>query len=163
MANPRKAAEHAISLLEQALRDSETRIAELDEEVNRQRPTKSQVESKLEVVTHRLGLAEQERDRWKTDAEHMEAVLENERRRCLAARRGTWKLLRCDGSEPRLFDLSRDPREREDLAARRPEVTRSLLAALEEREASLRGDPGGEVRDGLEEERRRELEAIGYL
>ena len=60
MANPRKAAEQAIALLEQALRDSETRIAQLDEEVNRQRPSKSQVESKLEVVTHRLGLAEQE-------------------------------------------------------------------------------------------------------
>ena len=79
MANPRKVAEQAVALLEQALQQSEARIAELDEQVKRKRPAKNQIESKLQVITHRLELAEQERDRWKADAEQMEAVLENER------------------------------------------------------------------------------------
>lgn len=46
-----------------------------------------------------------------------------------AMRRGPWKMLRTR-SNTRLFDLVRDPGERDDLAARHPERTAAMTAAL---------------------------------
>ena len=49
-----------------------------------------------------------------------------------AMRRGPWKLVQSfDGEPAELFDLTRDPSERTDLASARPEVAKALLAELE--------------------------------
>ena len=48
------------------------------------------------------------------------------------ARRGDWKLVQNDASEPlRLYNLADDPKEATDLAERRPEEYRRLKAALD--------------------------------
>jgi arylsulfatase A-like enzyme len=60
-----------------------------------------------------------------------------------AVRSGNWKLL-VDGGQQLLFDLSRDPGERNDLAAQHPDVVRKLKAELDlwqrdvDREAALK-------------------------
>jgi arylsulfatase A-like enzyme len=58
-----------------------------------------------------------------------------------------------------LYDLERDPAEREDLAASRPEVAERLAAALAKRPAAALDRPPVE----LDAETRKELRALGYL
>jgi hypothetical protein len=54
MANPRELAEQAFALLQNALRDSETRASELGEQLKRKRAPKNQLEESVEVLSHRL-------------------------------------------------------------------------------------------------------------
>lgn len=54
-----------------------------------------------------------------------------------AVRQGDWKLVRTPADELWLFDLAADPGERNDLAARRPELVVELRALLEAWEATL--------------------------
>jgi len=54
-----------------------------------------------------------------------------------AARAGPLKLLRLPGADPILTDLARDPEERRDLAAERPEDARRLLEAWKTWNATL--------------------------
>jgi hypothetical protein len=56
---------------------------------------------------------------------------------------GQWKLL-VDASELLLFDLSVDPGERTDLAARRPDLVAALKRLLADWEAEV--DQGGRSR-----------------
>jgi len=79
MASPREVAEKAFTLLQEALRDSEARADALDEELHRKKPSKNQLEQKLDVVTHRLEAVEEDAQRWKREAGHLEEVVENER------------------------------------------------------------------------------------
>ena len=58
-----------------------------------------------------------------------------------AVRRGPWKLL-IDGDDALLFDLRTDPGERQDQAARQPDVVRSLRQSLIAWEAEV-GAPAG--------------------
>src|SRR5215831_4552568 len=79
MANPRDLAEKAFSLLQNALRDSEARASDLDEQHKRKRAPKNKLEEQLDVLTHRLEAVEQERTRWQQQAAHLEEVAEAER------------------------------------------------------------------------------------
>src|SRR6185503_10683203 len=79
MANPRELAEQAFALLQNALRDSEARASELDEQLKRKRAPKNQLEESLEVLTHRLETVEAERVRWQQAANHLEEIAEAER------------------------------------------------------------------------------------
>src|SRR5215471_12400324 len=79
MANPRELAEKAFSLLQDALRDSEARASDLDEQLKRKRAPKNKVEEQLDVLTHRLEAVEAERTRWQQQASHLEEVAEAER------------------------------------------------------------------------------------
>jgi arylsulfatase A-like enzyme len=56
-----------------------------------------------------------------------------------AVRSGEWKVL-IDGGQQLLFDLSRDPGERNDLAAQHPDVVRKLKAELDEWERDVGGE-----------------------
>ncbi|MEM9064056.1 MAG: sulfatase-like hydrolase/transferase [Planctomycetota bacterium] len=58
-----------------------------------------------------------------------------------AVRRDNWKLIRSEGNPTLLFDLSTDPRERQDVADEHPEVVEDLLRALEAWEVDL-AEPG---------------------
>ena len=61
----------------------------------------------------------------------------------LAVRHGRWKLLcEYDGSEPRLYDLEKDPGEATDVSARHPEVVRRLAGAAVAWHESLPPDAG---------------------
>lgn len=66
-----------------------------------------------------------------------------------------------------LFDLAHDPQERENVAARHPEVVQELRAMLEAWLAECRvyAEPADAASDGpgLDEETRRQLEGLGYL
>src|SRR5215470_1546912 len=79
MANPRELAEQAFSLLQNALRDSEARASELDEQLKRKKAPKTKLEEQLDVLTHRLEAVEAERTRWQQQASHLEEVAEAER------------------------------------------------------------------------------------
>jgi chromosome segregation ATPase len=79
MANPRELAEQAFSLLQNALRDSESRASDLDEQLKRKRAPKNKLEEQLDVLTHRLEAVEAERTRWQQQASHLEEVAEAER------------------------------------------------------------------------------------
>jgi chromosome segregation ATPase len=79
MANPRELAEQAFSLLQDALRDSEARASDLDEQLRRKRAPKTKLEEQLDVLTHRLEAVEAERTRWQQEASHLEEVAEAER------------------------------------------------------------------------------------
>jgi len=79
MANPRELAEQAFALLQSALRDSEARASELDEQLKRKRPAKNQLEEQLDVLSHRLEIVEAERVRWEQQAGHLEEITEAER------------------------------------------------------------------------------------
>ncbi len=77
-------------------------------------------------------------------------------------RQGRWKSYRARGGGPvRLVDLETDPAERVDVAAAQPGVVaahRARLEALTQRLAAESRAP-----EGLSEEDRRRLEALGYL
>ena len=79
MANPRDLAEQAFALLQDALRDSEARASELDEQLKRKRAPKNKVEEQLDVLTHRIEKIESERAHWEQQAGHLEEVAEAER------------------------------------------------------------------------------------
>jgi len=79
MANPRELAEQAFSLLQNALRDSEARASELDEQLKRKKAPKTKLEEQLDVLQHRLEAVEKERTRWQQQAAHLEEVAEAER------------------------------------------------------------------------------------
>ncbi len=79
MANPRDLAEQAFTLLQDALRDSEARASELDEQLKRKRTPKNRLEEQLDVLTHRLEKVESERAHWEQQAGHLEEVAEAER------------------------------------------------------------------------------------
>ena len=79
MANPRDLAEQAFALLQDALRDSEARASDLDEQLKRKRAPKTKLEEQLDVLTHRLEKIESERAHWEQQAGHLEEVAEAER------------------------------------------------------------------------------------
>ena len=79
MANPRDLAEQAFALLQDALRDSEARALDLDEQLKRKRAPKTKLEEQLDVLTHRLEKVESERVDWERQAGHLEEIAEAER------------------------------------------------------------------------------------
>lgn len=79
MANSKELAEQAFSLLSDALRDSEERVAELDAELRKKRAPKHKLEEQASVLNHRLESAEAEREKWRQEAGHLDELLENER------------------------------------------------------------------------------------
>jgi arylsulfatase A-like enzyme len=80
----------------------------------------------------------------------------------LAVRDGPWKLvLAPEEGGPQLYDLSRDPAERENLAEQRPEVARRLEEVLRRWKADQR--PRVPPPPALEEEDREGLEELGYV
>ena len=79
MVNSRELAEQAFSLLQDALKDSEARAAELDAELRKERAPKSSSEEQALVLEHRLESIEAEREHWKREAAQLSEVLENER------------------------------------------------------------------------------------
>jgi chromosome segregation ATPase len=79
MANPRELAEQAFALLQNALRDSEARAADLDAELKRKKAPKGKLEEQLDVLQHRLEAVEAESARWQQAASHLEEIAEAER------------------------------------------------------------------------------------
>lgn len=74
---------------------------------------------------------------------------------------GPWKYIY--GPRPELFDLERDPRELEDLAAERPEERQRMEAALR-RFLDEHADPeAASATYEADEETRRRLAALGYV
>src|SRR5262249_10222084 len=65
--------------LQNALRDSEARASELDEQLKRKKAPKTKLEEQLDVLAHRLEAVEAERTRWQQQAAHLEEVAEAER------------------------------------------------------------------------------------
>ena len=59
-----------------------------------------------------------------------------------AVRNGDWKFIQ-EGLKQLLFDVTRDPGEREDLAARYPDRVRRLKAMLDAWEKDIAGASGG--------------------
>ncbi len=76
--------------------------------------------------------------------------------------RGPMKLIHKPGvpGQDELYDLDRDPAERTNLIASKPEVAAELLAELRSRDAIDGYEPDPTT---LPEEERRHLEALGYL
>jgi arylsulfatase A-like enzyme len=70
-------------------------------------------------------------------------------------------ILDLESGEARLFDLSADPGERNDLAAARPEELRGLLGVLADRIAAA--TPGESAPAELDPELLRRLRALGYI
>jgi arylsulfatase len=91
------------------------------------------------------------------------SVLEVGNTRCVAARRGEWKLSSCGaGRGAVLRDLSRDPGESRDRAPERPAVAQELARAIEERNARL--VPGTRTVDPVSARRMEAaLRALGYV
>src|SRR5690606_38858729 len=79
MANPRELAEQAFALLQNALRDSEARASDLDEQLKRKRVPRNRLEEQLDVLQHRLTSVEAECARWQQAAGHLEEIAEAER------------------------------------------------------------------------------------
>jgi arylsulfatase len=83
-------------------------------------------------------------------------------RQWLAITDGRWRLLACAPEPARLFDLERDPDERLDLAAERPEI----VARLRRAHAELLARHGSEELEGVlresDEETQRALRQFGY-
>ena len=79
MANPRDLAEQAFALLQNALRQSEARAEDLNEQLERKKAPKNKLEEQLDVLSHRLESAEMERSRWQREAGHLEEIVEAER------------------------------------------------------------------------------------
>ena len=79
MASPRELAQKAFTLLQDALRESESRATELDAELKRKREPKNRIEERLDVLTHRLESVEAECQSWQHKAGNLEELLENER------------------------------------------------------------------------------------
>lgn len=80
MADPRELAEQAIALLQDALRESERRAAELKEQLeNRAPPPEGSPESALAELQQRLDTAEAERHRLAGEVSRLEEVLAEER------------------------------------------------------------------------------------
>lgn len=65
--------------------------------------------------------------------------IDRDDRKQKAARKGRWKYVR-DGSIDLLFDMERDPGEREDVSYQHPEIVRELKAALEAWERDVARD-----------------------
>jgi hypothetical protein len=75
---------------------------------------------------------------------------------------GPWKLIQDPGQQgAELYDLDRDPHEREDLAVARPGRVRDLSARLGGWSASQAGR-AAERSEALDPEVREALEALGY-
>jgi arylsulfatase A-like enzyme len=73
-----------------------------------------------------------------------------------------WKLIRTLGDgEAKLFDLSADPRESRDLAAREPAQLDRLLVELEAEIGSAVTEP--KIRAEIDEDTRERLRSLGYL
>ena len=62
-----------------ALETSESKVAELSDELNRKRAPKSKFEERADVLAHRLESVEAEREHWKTEANQLEVLIDNER------------------------------------------------------------------------------------
>jgi arylsulfatase A-like enzyme len=82
--------------------------------------------------------------------------------RCVSVRLERWKLVRCGKRQPALYDLLEDPLEQSNVASQHEKVAADLVARLDRHERELRTleavhDPEGE------EQRLRELRAIGYI
>ena len=77
MSNSREVAKQAFDLLQKALEESEARIAELSEELRHKRPTKNGLQKRLDVLTHRLENSNENRERWKIEAGHLEGLVEH--------------------------------------------------------------------------------------
>jgi chromosome segregation ATPase len=79
MANSREMAEKAFSLLQDALQDSESRAAELDAELRKERTPKNILEKQNKVLEHRLASAESEREELRRESDRLQEILESER------------------------------------------------------------------------------------
>ena len=67
----------AFDLLQNALDESEARVTELRKQLRRNRPTKDELGKRLEVLKHRLEKSEQNHDRWRIEAGHLEELVDN--------------------------------------------------------------------------------------
>jgi chromosome segregation ATPase len=79
MADPRELAEQAFGLFQEALRDSDARVAELSEQLNRRGAPDNELAERLETLTRRLEQTEAECARWKLDAVRLEEMLAAEK------------------------------------------------------------------------------------
>jgi arylsulfatase A-like enzyme len=80
-----------------------------------------------------------------------------------ALQRWPWKLVVSEGEPPRLFDLSRDPDERRDLAAQEPERVAALSAELARALRDEARERGERRPAEIDEATRAQLEGLGYL
>ena len=76
---------------------------------------------------------------------------------------GDHKLLWNSKTPARLFDLARDPREQNDLAAVEPERVTAMLTSLNEYLEGLPGPASAGPEAEVDEETRRALESLGYV
>ncbi len=81
MPEPRELAEKAFTLLQEALHDSEARVAELSERLDRREAPETGLEQRVDALTLELRRVQAERDRLERDAGHLEEVVAGERAR----------------------------------------------------------------------------------
>jgi arylsulfatase A-like enzyme len=74
-----------------------------------------------------------------------------------------WKWIGGDPAGPMLFDVAKDPGERENLAAARPELVRGLQARFDAAEKDSRRFAGGVHAFTLDPAKQEELKALGYV
>jgi chromosome segregation ATPase len=77
MSNSREASAEALSLIQNALEQSDALVEELREELRRRRPSKNELEKRLDVLQHRLDKCEQDRDTSRREAAHSDELVEN--------------------------------------------------------------------------------------
>lgn len=94
------------------------------------------------------------------------SYFDRRRRKGVSVVDGDWKLIQLQLQDqppppPELYNIARDPAEKLDLAAARPEVVGYLRTVLELHESEAQGLAAGESE--IDDELRRELKALGYL
>lgn len=75
MASPRELAEQAFALMQDALRDAESRVAELSEQLEQSRQPKGPAEEQLDELRRQLEGAEADRQRFEREASQLEEAV----------------------------------------------------------------------------------------
>lgn len=171
MADPRELAEQAFKLLQEALRESEARVAELSAQLNDRDAPDNELAEQLETLTRRLEQTEGECARWKLDAGRLEEMLAAEKTHAeelkkqldvaestLAAREPSGPTIGTAAPEPAPAELD-EPGAGHETESRSAESERELTGPVAEIESLRRELDEALAGNGRLEERVKERDA----